>query len=113
MDISADLAKSMVLSEADALELFAFLIASARIQMDEPSQYASMRLLTAAENLREFVKEHVSSDTQKLFDKTVDLTTHAQIHMADTEGYSDTLDELCGMVAQYLLKQSGLEKGKS
>ena len=113
MDNSADLANSMVLSEADTLELFAFLITCSRIQLDEPSQYASMRLLTAAENLREFVKERVSSDTRKLLNETVDLTTHAQIHMADTEGYSDTLDELCGMVAQYLVDQSGLEKGQS
>ena len=111
MEISAGLSKSMVLSEADALELFAFLIASARIQMDEPSQYASMRLLTAAENLREFMMESVSSDTRKVLDETVDLTTHAQIHMADKEGYSDTLDELCGMVAQHLVEQSGLERG--
>ena len=102
----------MVLSEGDALELFSFLIASARIQLDEPSQYASMRLLTAAEKLREFMMERASPDTHTLLNETVELTTHAQIHTADTQGYSDTLDELCGTIAQYLVEQSGLDEGK-
>jgi hypothetical protein len=44
MDKSTHSAGSMVLTEAEAIELFAFFISAARTQLDDPCQYASMRL---------------------------------------------------------------------
>ncbi len=101
--------EQMVLSEDEAIELITFLITSARTQLDDPCQYASMRLLTAAELLRDFMIKRVSPDAQKLLTATIEKTTHAQIYVNDIETYTNTLDGLCGMVAQYLVDQSGLE----
>ena len=111
MEIFPDRSKTMVLSEAEALELFAFLLSSARTQMDDPANYASMRLLSAAENLREYIRARVSPETRDLLTDTDDLTTHAQIYMSDEDAYRSDLDELCRMTAEYFVEQSGLNGG--
>ena len=103
--------KTMVLTEAEALELFAFLLASARTQIDDPCSYASMRLLTAAEKLRQLIRERVSADTQSLFSDTDELSTHAQINMMDQDAYAADLDELCRLTAQYFVDQSEVQGG--
>jgi predicted nucleic acid-binding protein len=108
MDKSTHSAGSMVLTEAEAIELFAFFISAARTQLDDPCQYASMRLLSAAENLRDFIVKRVSSDTRGLLEETLELTAHAQIYMADADDYTDTLDELCRMVARFVVEHSEL-----
>ena len=102
------MAEQMVLTEDQAIELFTFLITSARTQLDDPGQYASMRLLTAAELLRDFITGRTSPDAQHLLTTTVEKTEQAQIVMNDIDAYTTTLDELCGMVAQYLVVQSEL-----
>ena len=48
------MAKKMVLTEEQAMELFTFFIVCARTQLDDPHHYASMRFLTAAEKVRDF-----------------------------------------------------------
>lgn len=107
------MADKMMLTEDQAVELFTFLMASARTQLDDPHHYASMRLLTAAEMLRDFITERVSSDTQKLLKNTVDKSEQAQIIMNDTDAFAKALDELCAMVAQFLVEQNGLEERKT
>jgi hypothetical protein len=42
---------AMVLTEDEALELLAFLIAAARTQLDEAAEYGPLRMLTAAGRL--------------------------------------------------------------
>ncbi len=113
MDILGEKTKNMVLSEAEALELFALLLASARSQLDDPALYASMRLLTAAEELRKFIRERVSPETPKLLTETDNLTLHAQINMSDSEVYTTDLDELCRMTARFFIEQSNMEDGES
>ena len=51
-----------LLTEEQAIELFTFLVTSARTQLDDPCAYASMRLLTAAEKLREFISPGLSPE---------------------------------------------------
>ena len=99
-----------MLTEDQAVELFTFLITAARTQLNDPHHYASMRLLTAAEMLRDFIAEQVSPELQTLFNETVDKSEHAQIIMNDTDAFSDALDELCTMVAQFLVERNGLEE---
>lgn len=105
--------EKMMLTEEQAVELFTFLISAARTQLNDPHHYASMRLLTAAEMLRDFITEQASSDMQKLLNATVDKSEHAQIIMNDTDAFADALDDLCIMVAQYLVERNGLEEMKS
>jgi hypothetical protein len=102
--------KTWVLTEEEGLELLAFLFSSARIQLDEPCQYASMRLLSAAEMVRDFIRERVSPDTRLVLDGTDEMTTHAQMYTADLEDYTGTLDELCRHFARYLVEKSGLDE---
>lgn len=109
MDILPTKAKTMVLTESEALELFAFLLSSARTQLDDPATYASMRLLTAAEELRDFIRERVSPDTQALLADTDEITTRAQIYMDDTEAYATDLDQLCSMTARFFVENSDLK----
>ncbi|MCK5314555.1 MAG: hypothetical protein KAJ53_05505 [Anaerolineales bacterium] len=113
MEIFPEKSKTMVLTEAEALEFFAFLLSSARSQLDDPALYASMRLLTAAEELREFIRERVSPETQALLADTDDLTTRAQIYMSDIDAYTADLDELCRMTAQFFVEQSDLKENES
>ncbi len=110
MDSFSEMSQTLVLSESEALELLAFFISSARTQLDDPAIYSSMRLITAAEILRDFVMERVSLDTRDLLDQTKEMTTHAQINMYDIEDYTSTLDSLCGMLAQYVVQKSGLQE---
>ena len=104
------MAEKMMLTEDQAIELFTFLVVSARTQLDDPHHYASMRLLTAAEILRGFMTERASPETQKLLGATVDKSERAQIIMNDTEAFAGVLDELCAMVAQFLVEQNGLQE---
>ena len=113
MEIFPEKSKTMVLTEAEALEFFAFLLSSARSQLDDPALYASMRLLTAAEELREFIRKRVSPETQALLADTDDLTTRAQIYMSDLDAYTADLDELCRMTAQFFVEQSDLKENES
>jgi len=113
MDIFPEKSKTLVLTETEALELFAFLLASARTQLDDPASYASMRLITAAEELRSFIRERVSSETQALLTATDDLTTHAQIYMDDREAYTADLDELCRLTAHFFVEQSGSKEDEA
>ncbi len=112
MEILKEKSKTLVLTEAEALELFAFLLSSARTQIDDPALYASMRLLTAAEKLREFTRKRVSPETEALFSNTDELTTRAQIYMSDLEAYSADLDELCRMTAKFFVEESKLKEKK-
>ena len=56
----------MVLTEDEALELLAFLVTAARTQLDEASEYGSLRLLTAANRLADAVADRVSPATRAL-----------------------------------------------
>lgn len=101
----------MVLSEAEVLEFLAFLISSARTQLDDPAIYASMRLLTVFEALRDAVKDRVSDETRALLEKTAEMTTDAQVNLLDFEHYMQELDALNRLLAKYLVDQSSLGAG--
>lgn len=104
------MAEQMMLAEDEAVELFTFLVVAARTQLDDPHHYASMRLLTAAEKLRDFMTKRASPETQEMLNATVDKSEHAQIIMNDTDAFAEALDELCTMVAQFLVEQNDLEE---
>ena len=55
-----------VLNEGDAVELLAYLVTSARTQVDEAAEYAPMRLLTAAGRLAESVEPNAGARLRPL-----------------------------------------------
>jgi len=96
-----------LLTEDDVIELFAFLMTSARSQLDDPCAYASMRLLTAAEDLRDRVIDRVGPDARALFEQTRPTTAFAQTHTNDIAAYTAALDELCAATARFLVGRFG------
>ena len=98
-----------LLTEDEALELFAYLITSARTQLDDPTRYASMRLLSAAEELRNRLAGRVSPETTAMFEATVAPAALAQEYINHRDLYTESLDELCAIVARALVARAGLD----
>ena len=96
------------LSENQIVELFVYFLTTARVQIDDPDHYGPMRLLFAAEKLRDFVAGRTSPALQKLFEDTEPIINSAHIAVNNTEKFTTELDRLSTIVAEYLLKVSGL-----
>ena len=97
-----------LLSENEVVELFVYFLTTARVQIDDPDHYGPMRLLFAAEKLRDFVAGRTSPALQKLFEDTEPIINSAHIVVNDTEKFTGELDHLSTIVAEYLVKISGL-----
>ena len=96
------------LSEIQVVELFVYFLTTARVQIDDPNHYGPMRLLFAAEKLRDFVAGHTSPALQKLFEDTEPIINSAHIVVNDAEKFTAELDHLSTIVAEYLVKVSDL-----
>lgn len=96
-----------VLDEDDALELLAFLITSARTQVDEAAEYGPLRLLTAAHRLAEFMAPRVSEETSALLAGPLTRMPLLAVPRVDREGYVARLDELCRALARVLSARYG------
>ena len=97
-----------ILSENEVVELFVYFLTTARVQIDDPNHYGPMRLLFAAEKLRDFVAGRTSPALQKLFEDTEPIINNAHIVVNDTEKFTAELDHLSTVVAEYLVEVSGL-----
>src|SRR5262245_4378930 len=104
------MAAAMVLTESEALELLAFLVTAARTQVDEPPEYAPLRLITAASRLADLVAERVSPDTKALIDGPLRHTADGMVRAIDPSSYTAALDELCREVAERLVRHFGLDR---
>lgn len=96
-----------VLDEDDALELLAYLVTSARTQIDEAAEYGPMRLLTAARRLADMMSARASEETQELVNGA--LQTMPLLAVPRENGGSMTraeyvaaVDELCRALAELL-----------
>ena len=96
------------LSENQIVELFVYFLTTARVQIDDPNHYGPMRLLFAAEKIRDFVTGRISPSLQKLFEDTEPVINRAHIVINDTEKFSAELDRLSMVVAEHLVKISDL-----
>jgi hypothetical protein len=103
-------ATPMVLSEDEALELLAFLVTAARTQLDEASEYGSLRLLTAANRLANAVAERVSPATRALLAGPLRQIPELAVRTADPAGYSAALDDLCRAVGEHLVRHFGVDR---
>ena len=68
-----------ILSENEVVELFVYFLTTARVQIDDPDHYGPMRLLLAAEKLRDFVVGRASPALQELFESTDPIIKKAHI----------------------------------
>ena len=99
-----------VLNEDEALELLAFLVTAARTQLDEASEYGSLRLLTAANRLAEAIADRVSPATQALLSGPLRQIPALAVRTADPAGYAAALDDVCRAVAEHLVVHFGVDR---
>jgi hypothetical protein len=101
----------LVLSEDEALELLAFLVTAARTQVDEASEYAPLRLLTAAQRLSAAILERVSPATRRVLSESLTQIAAVETPSADPDGYRAKLDMMCVALAQHLVAHFGQSGG--
>lgn len=97
--------ETLVLSEAEAVELLALLVTSSRTQIDEPARYAPLRLLTTAERLAQYIKGRASPGAQPMLDALLTDIPQMRYYLSDEERYLAALDGLCRAVAQHLVER--------
>lgn len=94
-------------SEDEAYELLAHLVASAELCVREPYYYGTFRLIDAASKLMGFMLEHGSTkDTSWLEGFKQEVDTKKEWMMWDREGYFAFLGEATGKVAGELKRRS-------
>ena len=106
------MSSEMVLTEDEAVELLAYLATAARTQVDEPPDYAPMRLLNGAERLAAFIEGRVSEDTRELIETSLHDVPH-DLRRSNFDEYVARLDEICRAVAQHLVDRNGLSRRTS
>jgi len=92
-----------VLDQDGAVELLAYLICSARTQVDEAAEYAPLRLLTAAGRLAEMIEPQAGNRLRALLREVRRGHAETSVRAGDPQGYVDRLDVLCRTLAAYLL----------
>lgn len=106
------MSENWVLREDEAVELLALLLTSARIQMDEPTHYGPLRLLTASERLSAMILERASDKTRDFLQENIERIPEMHMSMSDVEVYIAGLDDRCRAVAACLLRHSALAEGE-
>ena len=91
----------LVLSEAAAVEVLAYLVTAARTQLDEAAEYAPLRLMTAAQRLADGIADRASAPVRDLIAAIGTLPPTAV--PADRDAYVDRIDQVCVAVADCLL----------
>jgi hypothetical protein len=96
-------------TEEDAFELLAHLVASAELCVTEPYYYGTFRLIDAASRLAGYMLEQDASGSRtwlEEFKREVD--TKKEWMMWDQQGYFDFLREASNTVALELKRRAGL-----
>src|SRR5213592_3678010 len=97
----------LVLTEDEAVELLAYLITSARTQLDEAAEYGPLRLLTAARRLGEMVAPRSSAPLRQLVSGPLQQLGALPISEGDEE-LTARLDAACVAVAEVAMQRAGL-----
>lgn len=88
-----------VLTEDEALELLAYLVTSARTQVDEAGEYGPMRLMTAARRLGAAMAAHSSPSTAEFVAGPLTTLPELAVPKVDREDYVARLDRVCSELA--------------
>jgi Family of unknown function (DUF6092) len=95
----------MVLSEAEGLELLAYLVTAARTQLDEAAEYGPFRLLTAAQRLAQLMAPRCTPGTRALLEGPIREVPETATRSLDPAGYAAALDAVCRAVAEHLVRE--------
>jgi hypothetical protein len=93
------------LTETEALQLLAFLTASADISLFEPELYGPFRLIDAASQLAGYVLEHDPGGRRAFWEATkTEIDQKKGWLMWDRPGFREFLAEMPGKVADELIR---------
>jgi hypothetical protein len=99
-----------VLTEDGAVELLAYLISSARTQIDEAAEYAPLRLLTAARRLAEMIESNASPGLVPVLGDIRQRISETGVQAGDPAGFVEGLDSLCEAIARHLVVSLKLDQ---
>jgi len=91
-----------VLTEDEALDLLAYLVTSARTQVDEAAEYGPLRLLTAARRLGEAIAARSSDATAEFVAGPLTALPELAVPQAGRAEYVARLDGVCRDLAGLL-----------
>lgn len=96
----------MVLSQQEAVEAIAFLLASARGLAAEPQDYGMMRLLAAAAKLAQDTSSRADEEWQPVLEElAAQIPLHQRDRLRDPEGYLEFIDDCCRRLARELKRR--------
>ena len=98
----------LVLTEEEAVELFAFLVTAARTQLDEAAEYGPLRLLTAARRLGEMIAPRSSEPVRQLVTGPLQQLGPVPLSDDDRGDFAAQLDTVCVAVAEHAMQRAGL-----
>jgi hypothetical protein len=100
-----EMTDDLVLTEAEATEVLAYLVSAARTQLDEAAEYAPLRLMSAARILAGHLSARGSEPVRELA-AAIDALPPTATPRTDRDAYIARLDQLCVSVADCLLAQA-------
>ena len=97
----------LVLSQEEAVEAIAFMLASARGLTGEPQDYGPMRLLAAAAWLCRHAAPRMDEDWEPILDQFAEeIPKWQRERMRNPQGYLEFIDECCRLVARELKRRN-------
>jgi len=96
----------MILTESEALQLLAYLTASAEISLVEPDLYGPFRLIDACSKLAGHVLQHDPGDSRDFWEELkAEIDIKKIWLMSDRENFREFIKQMPAKVAQELISR--------
>ena len=103
--------EQMILTETEALQLLAYLTASAEISLVEPDLYGPFRLIDACSKLAGHVLQHNPGDSQNFWDEIkAEIDVKKLWLMSDRVNFREFIKQVPAKVAQELVHREAKEE---
>jgi hypothetical protein len=103
--------EQMILTETEALQLLAYLTASAEISLVEPDLYGPFRLIDACSKLAGHVLQHNPGDSQNFWDEIkAEIDVKKLWLMSDRVNFREFIKQMPAKVAQELVRREAKEE---
>ncbi len=101
----------MILTETEALQLLAYLTASAEITLLEPDLYGPFRLIDACSKLAGHVLQHNPGDSRNFWEEIkAEIDLKKLWLMSDRENFSEFIKQMPAIVARELVRREAKEE---
>ena len=101
----------MILTETEALQLLAYLTASAEITLLEPDLYGPFRLIDACSKLAGHVLQHDPGDSQNFWDEIkAEIDVKKLWLMSDRVNFREFIKQMPAKVSQELVRREAKEE---